>query len=433
MFFDLNLRKLSILVMCCASFTQPTFAVSNQSSYKTPKAFTDLYYDFTGSSDPTYPKNKVNISQMLYQAEMSKNAALANQDGALVMFVNSTMYIYDDHGKRQFELLMRTAPDSGFTEMTAISHIGPALAYLAKEKEYGGTQWKAGLQMLLKDIKAIRTVNAQKENNWLDKLNAPAWKMHNQEIRNMVDYACSMSGNYINDLLSGKKALTLANVQKDFYEQNADYPIPYNDVMVATFMLTALNSMDSIHKQLASVSLDWKKAKVLIRFVAGSNVTAGVSAESNWLVPFVKALSNNQLPDDRIYIAPYLDVKPSLGKAQLSTADFQYYNYRFLATYNRTHVAKDVFSEIPDIKKPNLDNIPGNYGVTKATDVGDFIVRLKYSLAEPTEMLSNTVGFWMAGEFAAKQWQLDKVDIPGLTIGLPKGVSGYPANSPAIQ
>lgn len=432
MFFGFKLRKICIVVLTCTIFTQAGFAQNKQSAYTTPKAFNDLYYDFTGATDQGYPKGKTNISQMLYQAEMSKNSALANQDGPLVMFVNSTMYIYDNHGKRQFELLMRTAPDSGFTEMTAISHIGPALAYLAKEKEYGGTQWKAGLQMLLKDIKAIRAVNAQKENNWLTQLNAPAWKIHNEQIHNMVDYACSMSGNYISDLLAGKKSLTIENVQKDFFEQNADYPIPYNDVMVATFMLTALQSMTNVHDQLAKLSIDWKNAKVLVRFVAGSNVTAGVSAESNWLVPFVKALSKNQLPDDRIYIAPYLDVKPSLGKAQLSTADFQYYNIRFLSTYNRTHIAKDVFSEIPDIELPAVDNIPGNYGFTKATDVDAFIVRLKYSLAEPTEMLSNTVGFWMAGELAAKQWQIDKVDIPGLTTGLPKGVTGYPANSKEI-
>lgn len=429
---DHNSLKIAIAALACVLFTQSGFAQSAKPAYQTPKPFTDLYYDFTGATDPAYPKGKVNISQMLYQAEMSKNAALANQSGPLVMLIDSTLYVYDANGKRQLSVLMRTAPDSGFTEMTVLSHIGPALAYLAKEKEYGGTQWKTGLEMLLKDIKAIREVNAAKENNWLDQVNAPAWSTHKEAIHNMVDYTCYMAGSYISDLLSGKKILSSANVQKDFYEKNSDYLIPYNDVMVATFMLTAYQSMASVHDQLTTLNIDWKNAKVLVRFVAGSNVTAGVSAESNWLVPFVKALSNNQLPDDRVYIAPYLDVKPSLGKTQLTKEDYQYYNYRFLSTYNRTHVAKDVFSEIPDIKLPANDKLPGNYGVTKAADVGDFIVRLKYSLAQPTEMLSNTVGFWMAGELAAKQWQLDKVDLPGLTVGLPKGVSTYPAKNPEI-
>jgi hypothetical protein len=369
---------------------------------------------------------------MLFQSEMKNNAALSNQDGPLVMFINSTLYVYDNQGKRQLSLLMRTAPDSGFVEMTAVSHIGPALAYLAKLKEFGDERWRSGLEMLLKDIKAVRAVNSQVKNNWLDHVNASAWSKHQSSIRNMIDYACSSSGRYINNVLAGKKQFTLASLQKDFFDQNSDYPIPYNDVMVATFMLTALQSMTAIHSQLANINVDWSKAKVIIRFVAGSNVTAGVSAESNWLVPFVKALSNNKIPNDRIYIAPYIDVKSSLGQASLTKEDLNYYNYRFASTYNRTHVALDVFSEIPDIKTPKDAGIPGDYGVSKATDVSDFIMRLKYSLSQPTEMLSNTVGFWMAGELAAKYWDVNKVAIPGLTTGLPKGVVSYPANNPEI-
>jgi hypothetical protein len=325
---------------------------------------------------------------------------------------------------------MRTAPDSGFTEMTAISHIGPALAYLAKEKEYGGTDWKAGLEMLLKDIKAVRAVNSAKENNWLDLVNASGWANHRPAIRNMVDYACSMSESYINDLISGKKKLSISGVQKDFFEQNSRYPIPFMAVMVATFMLTAYESMSNVHNQLSAISIPWEKAKVFIRFVAGTNITSGVSAASNWLVPFVNALSQKKLPHDRIYIAPYLELRPSLGQAQMTAEDVQYYNSRFISTFTRTQVAKDVFTEIPDIKLPREAPIPGDYSVTKANDLQGFMQRLKYSLAEPTEMLSNTVGFWMAGEMAAKKWQLDKVDLPGLTAGLPSGVKGYPSKNP---
>lgn len=217
----LKLNKTTIAMLVCSIFVQSGFAQSVKPTYLTPKPFTDLYYDFTGATDPAYPKGKVNISQMLYQAEMSKNPALVNQAGPLVMVVDSTLYVYDSTGKRQLSVLMRTAPDSGFTEMTVLSHIGPALAYLAKEKEYGGTQWKAGLEMLLKDIKAIRAVNAEKENNWLESVNAPAWKNHKEAIHNMVDYTCYMAGSYINDLLSGKKILSSANVQKDFYEKRS--------------------------------------------------------------------------------------------------------------------------------------------------------------------------------------------------------------------
>lgn len=60
-------------------------------------------------------------------------------------------------------------------------------------------------------------------------------------------------------------------------------------------------------------------------------------------------------------------------------------------------------------------------------------MRLKFSLAEPTEMLSNTVGFWMAGELAEKNWNYNKISIPGITTGFPEGISTYPNNNPVIQ
>jgi hypothetical protein len=60
------------------------------------------------------------------------------------------------------------------------------------------------------------------------------------------------------------------------------------------------------------------------------------------------------------------------------------------------------------------------------------MIRLKYSLLDPREMLSNTVGFWMSGELQNKNWDIEKIEIPGLTTGFPKGISKYPDKNPVI-
>ena len=52
---------------------------------------------------------------------------------------------------------------------------------------------------------------------------------------------------------------------------------------------------------------------------------------------------------------------------------------------------------------------------------------MKHSLRDAREMLSNTVAFWMVPELAKKNWDAGAVDIPGLTVGFPPGVAGYPA------
>ena len=67
-----------------------------------------------------------------------------------------------------------------------------------------------------------------------------------------------------------------------------------------------------------------------------------------------------------------------------------------------------------------------------AEDIGDFVQRLKKSFGDKTQLLSNTIGFWVPGELAAKGFDPAAVDIPGLTTGFPEGVDAYPADSPAI-
>jgi hypothetical protein len=49
---------------------------------------------------------------------------------------------------------------------------------------------------------------------------------------------------------------------------------------------------------------------------------------TDWLVLFLKAVSGFSLPDDRIKIVPYAEVRPSLGQAQLAPADLAYYVQR---------------------------------------------------------------------------------------------------------
>ncbi|MDA0702700.1 MAG: hypothetical protein O3A96_05585 [Proteobacteria bacterium] len=71
--------------------------------------------------------------------------------------------------------------------------------------------------------------------------------------------------------------------------------------------------------------------------------------------------------------------------------------------------------------------------MTKAGDIDAFIERLKLSLIDSRELLSNAVGYWVPYELAAKDWDPTKADIPGLTTGFPAGVTGYPKTNPAFS
>jgi hypothetical protein len=134
------------------------------------------------------------------------------------------------------------------------------------------------------------------------------------------------------------------------------------------------------------------------------------------------------LPDDRIKIVPYAEVRPSLGEAQLAPADLTYYVQRVWGPlFYRKLVSDQVFAGIPTIYLPDRPPLPGDYDVTKAGAIDQFMIRMKHSLRDAREMLSNTVAFWMVPELARKSWDAGAVDIPGLTAGFPPGVVGYPA------
>lgn len=399
--------------------------------YAPPAEFMNLFFDFTGSTEPDYPAGQPTLGEMLTQAITAKDAANA-APGPLVMAVGSDIYAYDSaSGARLGQARFRVDRASGFYELTAISHIGPTLAYLAEIRAHGDARWKPRLALLQKHLAQVRALNQRAADNWLDRLNQPAWSAHKAQIRNMVDYACARALDYIASIDNGD-AFTAAGVNDHFFNgATAKYPIPFSNVMIGTFMLEALRGAVDMQRALSGLKLDWPHAMVLVDSRAGANVSAGLTEGTNWLVLFVKALSGFTLPDDRIKIVPYAEVRPSLGQPQLAPADLTYYVQRVWGPlFYRRLVADQAFANIPTIYLPGRPPLPGDYRVTRAAAIDQFMIRMKHSLRDAREMLSNTVAFWMVPELASKKWDPAVVDIPGLTVGFPAGIAGYPAVTP---
>ena len=398
-------------------------------SYTAPAEFMNLFFDFTGSEEPDYPAGQPTLGQMVTQ---SAKEAAGGAPGPLVLVVGSDIYVYDTAGGARLGAeRFRADRASGFYELTAISHIGPALAYLAQIKANGDARWQARLASLRTHTAQVRALNRRAADNWLDRLNQPAWSAHKAQIRSMVDYACARTLSYIDSLGNGDR-FTTAGVNDDFFNgTSAEYPIPFVNVMIGTFMLEALRGAADVQGSLARLKLDWPHAMVLVSSRAGSNVSSGLTEGTNWLVLFLKAVSGFSLPDDRIKIVPYAEVRPSLGQAQLAPADLAYYVQRVWGPlYYRKVISDQVFAGIPTIYLPDRPPLPGDYFVTPAGAIDQFMIRMKHSLRDAREMLSNTVAFWMVRELANKNWDAGAVDIPGVTTGFPGGVAGYPAVTP---
>ena len=401
-------------------------AAQSTDAYTAPPEFMNLFFDFTGTEEPDYPAGQPTLGQMLTQSVIAREV---NAPGPLVLVVGSDIYVYESRGGTLLgHARFRADRTSGFYELTAISHIGPALAYLAQIKENGDARWKTRLASLRAHTAQVRALNQRATNNWLDRLNQPAWSARKAQIRNMVDYACARTLDYIDSLGEGDGFTATGVNDAFFYGTSAQYPIPFVNVMIGTFMLEGLRGAVDGRDALVHLDLDWAHAMVLVSSRAGTNVSSGLTEGTNWLVALLKAASGFNLPDDRIKIVPYAQIRPSVGQPQLLSADLDYYVQRVWGPlFYRKIVSDQVFASIPTIYLPDRPPLPGDYFVTQAGAIDQFMIRMKHSLRDAREMLSNTVAFWMVGELASKHWDPSAVDIPGLTVGFALGVAGYPA------
>ena len=105
-------------------------------------------------------------------------------------------------------------------------------------------------------VRAAREANRQPANGayWVKQVDAPAWQSHSDAIDRMIDYGLWMAGDYLVKVQKGDPAdFTRTNVGARFYEGgDAAYAIPFNNVMIATFMLVALNSTDRLRTMVES-------------------------------------------------------------------------------------------------------------------------------------------------------------------------------------
>jgi len=414
--------------------------------HKTVPAFMELFKIFPRDQGP----NTIGSALARAMATGKGAAGAISPQGPLVIVNQFGVFIYDGTSRALIGAVeTRDNPATGVFEMTALSHIGPAIAYLAALNEAGSPDFEPLLRDLLKRVRAARAANSASNPYWATTVDAPAWASHTAAIRRMVDYGLWMAGDFLVKVRN-KKILPFnsAAVGEKFYRaRDKEYPIPFDNVMIATFVLVSLNSVDRIRRLVVAASdkIDWPNAKVVVHMPIGSNYTAGLTIDTNQLAAALVVVTDSKLPVENVLIAPYANAPcPAKAGAEGCTIDvfeaatlieavFNFYSRSvWYGIYNRTRVAASAFPGVTDIKQSDPPKIPGDYGYTKADDIRGFIQRLKLSFTDKRQLLSNAVGYWVPGELQSKGWDASKVDIPGLTTGFPVGVSGYPQDLPAI-
>ncbi|HEX4288930.1 MAG TPA: DUF5624 domain-containing protein, partial [Trebonia sp.] len=321
----------------------------------------------------------------------------------------------------------------GFKELAAISHLGPALATLARLRELASENgrddggWRADAARLLDAAKAARAASTTPL--WRDQIAVRAFAGREESIAAMVDYSCLLTERFLQRALDDPAYLTMAAVRRDHLAGPAahgDLPVPFNKVMIATFYLTGMDIAHRLITWLDAAGIDWERAMVIFAGQSG-RPTAGVTQESHSIAGVVRAVSRGRLATERVFMAPHAPVFPPYdpAKADGSHARAMEPGYRRLWAGLRatSELAGGMFEGYPRFAALSAERFtigPGTASVHAKPAMkgpGDWlalVTRLRVVMEDPTQLLSGAVTDYASSELVAHANDPSAVTVPGL-------------------
>lgn len=132
---------------------------------------------------------------------VEKTGGLGNigPDGPLVIANGYGVFVFDasegSQGKRLAQTLTRNDPDSGFVQMTAWSHAGPALACLAALSELGYDRTPALIKALAEPVEIARKAQEQSRGR-VAQMDGPSWQGYSTQTDQMMTCSLWIVGDY---------------------------------------------------------------------------------------------------------------------------------------------------------------------------------------------------------------------------------------------
>ncbi|KFH41994.1 Thrombospondin-type laminin G domain and EAR repeat-containing protein-like protein [Hapsidospora chrysogenum ATCC 11550] len=343
----------------------------------------------------------------------------------LIVASSDAILLYPGDGRDPAYLNYRYGV-AGFIELTAVSHLAPAVASLAEIAGFtpNSTVWRASAEALLNATKAAKGANS--ESLWREKLAVETYKGREDATASMIDYACALTIRLLNTVLAEPEKLTAGWIRKNYLDATEDElgaSVPMNHIMMATFFLGALDSAMQTRNAFEPHDIDWKRAMVLINGQVGRE-TAGVVMRTNTLAQMLLK-SNPELPVERVYIVPQGTV-PNVT-ADSSAEELRAYEPEMRKLWGRhrsyVELSRKMFEGYPAYKVDEgllpviddetefLSDLPAIGG---PDDWLALTTRLRVTLEDPRQPLSGSVADYATRELYEAGWDVSKVVVPGL-------------------
>ena len=312
----------------------------------------------------------------------------------------------------------------GFKELAAVSHLGPALASLARMREADPAgPWRADADRLLHACRAARA--ASSAGLWRDQIAVRAFAGREPAIAAMVDYSCRLTERRLEQALDDPSFLTMATVRREFLDgPGRDLPVPFNRVMIATFFLSGLDIAHRLIAWFDELGVPWERAMVIIAGRAG-RPTAGVTEESNSVAGIVRAASRGRLAAGRLFIAPHAPVFPAFDGTGLAAVASLEAGYRQLwATLRATcDLGGQMFEGYPRFEArpagqarvgPDSVSVPEKPALAGPDDWLGLNTRMRVVMEDPRQLLSGAVTDYASLQLIRRDNDPSAVTVPGL-------------------
>lgn len=380
--------------------------------YQDP-TFLELYNVYTG--------NNHSIG-----AHFSEAAERAVADAPLLVATNSDFVLFPGSGEPP-EVEGYRLSTRGFKELTAISHLPPALASLIRmrELEPDSERWRTDAQRLLSSTRATRAANSAAL--WRDHIAVPAYRGREAAIADMVDYACALTDSYLERVLKDPGLFTAQDLRECYLEARGGLPgasVPMNAVMIATFFLVGMSTGHRVIRWFEQRHIDWARAMVLIVGRQG-RATAGVTWSTNSVASMIHGSSRGRLDPSRLYIAPHAPPFVVERPLQLDAVRAQEGPMRRLWSYTRavSDLGEVMYHGYPRyaggrIQRPRLapgvetvDDLPA---ISGPDDWQAFNTRLRVILEDPRQLLASCVTDYAVASLIDCGNDPARVTVPGL-------------------
>jgi hypothetical protein len=363
---------------------------------------------------------------------LQRHLGEAHSDTPMLVATGTDLVLFPGGGRPPTSVDLRKGT-RGFFEITAVSHLGLAIPYLARLRELDDPSCKNDARELIAQCRVVRDFNSV--SYWRDEVAAAAWRGHEEKITDLVDYTCATTADHLERAVENPKLLDFEYLRANLLEGDGPeaVPVSFNDVMAATFALSALDSVYRSLKWLHEQPIDWARLMVLVVGTAG-RPSAGLTWQTNNVCPLLHEASGGKLDPARLIIAPSA---PTIDLEELADREA---DARIEALYRRfwysclssVEMSRLMWPDYPGFEK-KIDQAPVVEDHTRVVnampivrsvdDKRAIVTRLRYVMEDPAAQIATAGMQFVLDQLSANGNRPELVELPGFTH------TTYPAGS----